>query len=85
MVEAFNDWCFDPARKAGDYEVVETEYGYHLIYFVRTQDVLYRDYMIENDLRAHDAEEWYESVTQPREYTVHNTSRLNRSMIIGSN
>ena len=85
MVEAFNDWCFDPARKAGDYEVVETEYGYHLIYFVRTQDVLYRDYMIENVLRAHDAEEWYESVTQPREYTVHNTSRLNRSMIIGSN
>lgn len=34
MVEAFNDWIFDPARKAGDSGIVETEYGYHIMYYV---------------------------------------------------
>ncbi len=33
-VEAFEDWSFDPARKAGDTGIVETEYGYHIMYFV---------------------------------------------------
>ena len=33
MVESFNDWIFDPARKAGDYDLVRTEYGWHLVYF----------------------------------------------------
>lgn len=34
MVTAFNDWCFDEARRYGDYDIVETEYGYHIMYFV---------------------------------------------------
>ncbi len=36
MVEAFNDWCFDEARAEGDTAIVETEYGYHIMYFVDT-------------------------------------------------
>ncbi len=34
MVEAFDSWCFDAARQVGDYGLVETEFGYHLMYFV---------------------------------------------------
>ena len=33
MVEAFNDWCFDADRKAGDYGIVKTQFGYHIMYF----------------------------------------------------
>jgi uncharacterized OB-fold protein len=33
MVQAFNDWCFDPARQIGDSGIVETEFGYHIMYF----------------------------------------------------
>lgn len=33
MVAAFNDWCFDEARKPGDTGIVKTEYGYHVMYF----------------------------------------------------
>jgi hypothetical protein len=33
MVTAFNDWCFDESRKPGDTGIVETEYGYHIMYF----------------------------------------------------
>jgi len=34
MVEAFDAWIFDAARKPGDYGIVKTEFGHHLMYFV---------------------------------------------------
>lgn len=34
MVEAFNDWCFDASRQIGDHGIVQTNYGYHIMYFV---------------------------------------------------
>ena len=34
MVTNFNDWCFDASRKAGDTGIVESDYGYHIIYFI---------------------------------------------------
>ena len=37
MVAAFEDWCFDTARKAGDTGIVQTEYGYHVMYYVGTE------------------------------------------------
>ena len=33
MVEAFDAWCFDPARQVGDYDIVRTELGFHSMYF----------------------------------------------------
>ena len=48
MVQAFNDWCFDPARQTGDYGLVKTEYGYHVMYFVRSMPVWFVN--AENDL-----------------------------------
>lgn len=33
MVQNFNDWCFDPARQVGDYGIVETEFGYHIMFY----------------------------------------------------
>ncbi len=34
MVPEFDAWIFDPARSEGDTAIVETEYGYHVMYFV---------------------------------------------------
>ena len=59
MVTAFNDWCFDETRAAGDTGIVETEYGYHVMYFVGDADITYRDYLITNDLRTAEVEKWY--------------------------
>ena len=35
MVKTFNDWCFDENRKTGDHGLVKTDYGYHVMYFVK--------------------------------------------------
>ena len=42
MVTAFNDWIFDDARKAGDSDIVETEYGYHIMYYVADNDIAWK-------------------------------------------
>lgn len=34
MVEEFDAWCFDPSRQTGDSGIVETQFGYHIMYFV---------------------------------------------------
>jgi len=34
FVENFKNWALDKDRKAGDVDIVETEYGYHIMYFV---------------------------------------------------
>lgn len=50
MVEAFNDWCFDADRKVGDYGIVKTQYGYHIMYFCGSQ--LLWESQAESDLLA---------------------------------
>ena len=39
MVANFENWCFDEARQVGDYGIVQTEYGYHVMYFVGSRPV----------------------------------------------
>lgn len=41
MVQEFNDWCFDEAREVGNYGIVKTTYGYHLIYFSGVGETIY--------------------------------------------
>lgn len=60
MVTEFNDWCFDESRKAGDVEMVETDYGYHIIYFVENDNADYYDATI----RSNDASEDFEAEAQ---------------------
>ena len=37
-VAEFTNWAIDPERKAGDAEIVKTEFGYHFMYFVEASD-----------------------------------------------
>ena len=39
MVEPFEDWCFDKSRQYGDTGLVQTSYGYHIMYFVGSEEV----------------------------------------------
>ena len=51
MVENFENWCFDAAREPGDYGIVETEFGYHIMYFVSKSEPMWPAYA-ENDMRT---------------------------------
>ncbi len=72
MVEAFNDWCFDESRQIGDTEIVDTEYGSHIMYFSGKTDTVYHDYLAETTLRNNDYTAWYEEATANVSYETNN-------------
>ena len=41
MVEPFDAWIFDETRQEGDYGLVKTQYGYHLMYYVGGEEIWY--------------------------------------------
>ena len=41
MVENFNDWCFDETRKVGDFDLIQTQFGYHIMYFSGSTEIWY--------------------------------------------
>ena len=85
MVTKFNDWCFDSARKTGDTGIVETEYGYHVMYFVSTSDTTHRDLMIENTLRNNAMTEWEAGLIETAALDVLNTKYINSDLVLSSN
>ena len=63
MVQAFNDWCFESGRKPGDVGLVETTYGYHLIYFVEHGNYEYYNTIV--DTLTNNAMDEYMENTMP--------------------
>ena len=73
MVPEFEGWCFDESRQYGDYGIVKTTYGYHIMYFVGSDPVWYltaeSDMMVEkgnefltNVLEKHPAQIDYSAI-----------------------
>lgn len=82
MVASFNDWCYDSSRKAGDTGIVETNYGYHVMYFVGNAQQTYRDYLITNDLRSDDMEEWYSGLIDALSVTDGDTRYIRTDLVL---
>jgi hypothetical protein len=61
MVAAFNDWCFDPDRKTGDTGIVESDYGYHIIYFAG-ENIPYWQVQVQSLMMTEAYESWYDGV-----------------------
>ena len=83
-VEPFLNWSIDPARKAGDTSVIETVYGYHVMFYVGDDDMTYRDYMITNEMRTADQQKWYDGVLEPIKTSVGDTSKLDLDLILSA-
>lgn len=81
-VENFQDWCFAEGRKAGDYGIIETEYGYHVMYYVEHDKMTYRDTMIDAALTEEKYTEWEEALIKTVTVTDVNLSGMKRDFLI---
>lgn len=70
MVTEFNDWVFDANRRAGDVELVETDYGYHIIYFVAKDGKDYYDSAIRSSKANEDIETETKALQEGKDYVV---------------
>ena len=85
MVTNFNDWCFDEAREPGNTGIVESEFGYHVMFYSGDSETSYRDYMIDSKLRNEDANEWYTALIEAMTMTEGDTSYIPKDLILSSN
>lgn len=83
-VENFLNWSIDKERKAGDTGIIESEFGYHVMYYVGDDELTYRDYMISEDMRAEDMQEWYDGILEGATITMGNIKRVNTDKSIAS-
>ncbi|MDR2356966.1 MAG: hypothetical protein LBD92_02630 [Oscillospiraceae bacterium] len=61
---AVNDWLFEPDRAPGDHELIESDSGFNLVYYI-DQAELYRDYLADTRKRDEDFNAWKESLGKP--------------------
>ena len=81
-VESFTNWATDPERQAGDTGIIESTYGYHVMYYVGDDEVTYRDSMIMEELRTETINNWYDGILASSEITEKDTSLVNKNRVM---
>ena len=82
-VQSFKDWALDN-RQVGDTGIIESEYGYHVMFYKEDGDTTYRDLMIDSDLTLERYEEWEEAIYNQVTITEKNLKGLDRELVIYS-
>jgi len=70
LVDAFKDWCLEK-HNPGDTGIVESSYGYHIMYFVGT-DLPYWQAQVTSSLKSNDFNTWYTALTKDYTAKQHN-------------
>ena len=84
MVTNFNDWCFDETRKPGDTGIVESTYGYHVMYYVGDSEENYRDYMVADDKLTADLETWQTGLNDAMTVEIKSTKHVKKDLVLGT-
>lgn len=79
--ESFLNWCFE-GHEAGDTGIVESVYGYHIMYYQGDDELTYRDYLIRQKLLERDMEAWETEVQKDITVTEVDLSCVDRTMTI---
>ena len=82
-VQSFKDWALDD-RKVGDTGIIESEYGYHVMFYKEDDEFTYRDYMIDIDLTNERYQEWETAIMDAVTVTDKNLNGLDREFVIYS-
>ena len=78
---AFLNWSVNPDRVTGDTGVVETSYGYHIMYYVGDDELTNRDYQITQKLIENDMKAWEDGILDAMTATMGNDSRINKDLV----
>ncbi|MBQ3878956.1 MAG: peptidylprolyl isomerase, partial [Oscillospiraceae bacterium] len=62
MVRPVNDWLFDPERQIGDVTIVQSSFGYHLMYFAGT-GANYKTTTVSAAMQTEDYDKWLADTT----------------------
>ncbi len=80
-VQAFKDWAYAD-HKPGDTGIIETEYGYHIMYYVEDGEHTYRDLLIEADLTEAAYTEWEEAILAAAKVVESKKVKVNEDFVV---
>lgn len=69
-------------HKEGDVEIIETEYGYHIMYYVSASEMNYRNTLIHADMVSEAYEEWEETMLKDVTADLVSDKHIDRDMTI---
>ncbi len=71
-VEGFNEWLFEDGRAYGDHALVKTVYGYHIMFYVDTEDawIRYCRANYANDIVSNQMKQFAEDYTIKTDYDM---------------
>lgn len=81
MVDTFEDWCFD-AHEVGDTGIVESEYGYHVMFYAGDSQTTYRDHLISTELANNDYTAWYTALVDSLSAEKKDTQYINMGLVL---
>lgn len=76
MVAPFENWALEEGRKYGDVGIVETSYGYHIMYFIGTATTTWSD-VIRSDLATEDYNTFSEELVEQDNVSITITDEAN--------
>ena len=69
MAEPIDKWMFDESRKEGDIEIIKSEGGYHLVYYIG-QDIIKWQLEVKSEMSYENVSKIYEDTTRALEIKV---------------
>ena len=82
MVANFENWCFDAQRQPGDTGLVETEYGWHVMYFSSFSELTMRDKLIDYYMRNEATEKWMQNLVANVVSSVKSLERMEYDYVV---
>ena len=80
-VKSFTEWA-TAEHKVGDVEIIESEYGYHIMYYVEAAELNYRDTLINNEMENDAYEAWQEALLEKATVTEGDMKYADTDMIV---
>ena len=75
FVSEYESWCLDAKRKKGDVEIVKTQYGYHIIYFIGVSEQPNWDKAIRENKANDEYTKYHEKLVEKAAYKVTKNNR----------
>lgn len=82
MVPTFNDWVFAEGRKAGDTGIVESDFGFHVMYYCGEGTLSYRDLQLTTELTNEAMQTWFDDLLSKTETVDGDFSRINTGVVL---
>lgn len=80
-VTSFTEWSLS-GHEAGDTGIIESPYGYHIMFYVGDSELNYRDSLIDTALTDADYDAWETGLTEPITITDGNLKYIDRDFVI---